>query len=94
MNSAFQELMDIRGRDDGAGAEISGADPVFSTRFKVAETGAGILAAVGVAVSDIWQMKTGRRQSVAIDVRHAGAALNSFAFLQARQDDGSYRVMG
>ncbi len=94
MNAAFQELMNIRNRPDGAEAEITGADPVFSTRFKVAETGAGILAAVGVAVSDIWEMKTGRRQRVAIDVRHAGAALNSFSFLQARQDDGSYQVMG
>ena len=94
MNAAFQELMAIRNRPDGAEAEITGADPVFSTRFKVAETGAGILAAVGVAVSDIWAMKTGRRQRVAIDVRHAGAALNSFSFLQARRDDGSYQVMG
>ena len=94
MNTAFQELMTIRDRPDGAEVDITGTDPVFSTRFKVAETGAGILAAVGVAVADIWEMKTGRRQTVAIDVRHAGAALNSFSFLQARQEDGSYQVMG
>ena len=94
MTPAFQELMAIRDQADDATATITGADPVFSTRFKIAETGAAVLGAVGVAVSDIWEMKTGRRQRVAIDVRHAGAALNSFSFLQARRDDGSYQVMG
>ncbi|MDE0942211.1 MAG: CoA transferase [Alphaproteobacteria bacterium] len=82
MNTAFQELMAVRNRPDNAVADITGADPVFSTRFKVAETGAGVLGAIGVAVSDIWEMKTGRRQTTGIDVRHAGAAINSFAYLQ------------
>ncbi len=94
MNAAFQELMTIRDGAEPSGVEISGADPVYSTQFKVAETGAAILAAVGVAVSDIWQLKTDRRQKVAIDVRAAAAALNSFAYLQARQTDGTYEPMG
>ena len=94
MSAAFQELMKIRNRPDGGAAEISGADPVYSTRFKVAETGAAVLAAAGVAVADIWQMKTGRRQDVSIDARSAAAALHSFAHLQARQADGSYQTMG
>ena len=34
-------------------------------------TGAAVLAAIGVVVADIWQLKTGRRQKVSIDVRHA-----------------------
>jgi crotonobetainyl-CoA:carnitine CoA-transferase CaiB-like acyl-CoA transferase len=98
MNAAFQELMEIRDRpgEDGREgvAEITGADPVFSTRFKIGETGAAVLGAVGVAVADIWEMKTGRRQTVAIDVRHAAAALKSYAFLQIRQADGSYALFG
>ena len=65
MNAAFQELMEIRDRpgEDGREgvAEITGADPVFSTRFKIGETGAAVLGAVGVAVADIWEMKTRRR---------------------------------
>jgi hypothetical protein len=35
--------------------------PVFSTRFKIGETCAAVLGGVGVAVSDIWEIKTGRR---------------------------------
>ena len=94
MNVALEELMAIRDRPDHGEAGITGADPVYSTPFKVAETGAAVLGAVGVAVSDIWEMKTGRRQSVSIDVRHAAAALQSFAFLQTRQADGSYQTLG
>ncbi len=90
MNPAFNELMDVRNLPNGGEATMSGADPVFATRFKVAETGAAVLGAIGVAVSDIWEMKTGRRQTVAVDVRHAAAALDSAAYLQSRQDDGSY----
>ncbi len=91
MNAAFQELMGIRNRSDGAEAEISGADPVYSSHFKIGETGAAVLAAIGVAVSDIWEMKTGRRQRVSIDARKGAAAHKSFAYLEARQADGSYQ---
>ncbi|MBT7755843.1 MAG: hypothetical protein HN732_00855, partial [Rhodospirillaceae bacterium] len=47
MTPAFQELMAIRDQADDATATITGADPVFSTRFKIAETGAAVLGAVG-----------------------------------------------
>ncbi|MCH9675226.1 MAG: CoA transferase [Gammaproteobacteria bacterium] len=95
----FEELLAVR---DAPGTALppavqptfSGADPVFSTRFRVAETGAAVLGAIGVAVSDIWHLKTGRSQSVSVDVRGAGAALKSFEFLERREPDGSYQVMG
>ena len=81
MKSAFEEVMEIRGEGlpgDGE-IDITGADPVFSTRFKIGETCAAVLAGVGVAVSDIWALKTGRRQNAAIDTRRAAAALRSMA---------------
>src|SRR5262245_46984867 len=70
---------------------ITGADPVLSTRFKIGETCAAVLGAVGVAVSDSWEMKTGRRQRVSIDVRHASAALRSSLYLQRPGADGEFR---
>ena len=93
MNAALEELLQIRGRADGA-ATVTGADPVFSTHFKVGETGAGVLAAVGTAVSDIWELKTGRRQDASIDVRAAGAALNSASFLERKREDGTFEALG
>jgi crotonobetainyl-CoA:carnitine CoA-transferase CaiB-like acyl-CoA transferase len=91
-NRALSELLNIRDTNDAYQPEITGADPVFSTHYRVAETGAAVLGAVGVAVSDIWEMKTGRRQTTSIDVRNAGAALNSFSFLQRRNDAGAFET--
>jgi len=87
--SAFEEVMAARGlgMPAGGGAEISGADPVFSTPFKIGETCAAVLAGIGVAVSDLWQLKTGRTQKAAIDVRHAAAALRSTSY--AGRPDGA-----
>jgi len=92
MNTALNELLQIRNRADDGSVEISGKDPIYSTNFKVAETAAGVLAATGAAVSDIWEMKTGRRQNVSVDIRHAAAAINSHSYLQFREPDGSYQA--
>ena len=34
---------------------IVGEDPYLPCRFPVAETAAGVLAAIGVAVNDLWE---------------------------------------
>jgi crotonobetainyl-CoA:carnitine CoA-transferase CaiB-like acyl-CoA transferase len=94
MNKAFRELMAVRNLPARQDVKIEGVDPVYATPFLVGEAGASALAAVGVAVSDIHEMKTGRRQSVSVDVRHAAAALHSFAHLQKREEGGNFRVMG
>ncbi|MDH3702502.1 MAG: CoA transferase [Alphaproteobacteria bacterium] len=92
MKTAFEEVMAIRGEDlpKDHTATITGADPVLSTRFKIGETCAAVLAGVGTAVSDIWELKTGRRQAVSIDVRRAAAALGSTRYMQKMGPDGEY----
>ena len=92
MLAAFEEVMDIRGKGlPGNGeVEITSADPVFSTQFKIGETCAAVLAGIGVAVSDIWEMKIGRRQKAVIDVRHAAAALRSTTYMQRPGADGTF----
>ena len=85
--------MAIRGRGMPADGEvtISGRDPVFSARFKIGETTANILAGVGVAATDIHEMKTGRRQKVAIDVRHAAATCQSSKYLSQPAAGGGWK---
>ena len=96
MVTAVAEVMGVREAFSGlerpaAGAvAISGVDPVFSTRFKIAETCGAVLGGVGVAVSDIWELKTGRPQKVSINVRHAAAALRSSVYLQRPGADGVF----
>ncbi len=88
MATAIEEVLGVRAAFSGLGqptadeVAITGADPVFSTRFKIAETCAAVLGGVGVAVSDIWQLKTGRRQKMSVDARHAAAGLRSSHYLQ------------
>ena len=99
MATPFAEVMGIRAAMSGRGepetgaVAITGADPVFSTRFKIGETCAAVLAGVGVAVADLWELKTGRRQKVSIDVRHAAAGLRSSTYLQRPDADGAFKTV-
>jgi len=95
--TAFAEVIGVRAafgglREPGVHeVAIAGTDPVFSTHFRIGEACAAVLGGVAVAVSDIWEMKTGRRPKGAIDVRHAAAGLRSSAYLQRPDRDGVFR---
>jgi len=95
MNPGFEEVMSIRGRGMSEAGEvtITGQDPVFSARFRIGETTANILAGVRVAVSDIHEIKTGRRQKVAVDVRHAAATCQSSRLMRRRVDGGDWKAV-
>ncbi len=56
---------------------ISGCDPILPTDFLLGTAGASVIAAAGVAASDLWQLRTGKRQRIAVDMRSAVAALRS-----------------
>lgn len=58
-----------------------GDDPVFVTPWKVGAAGAAALGAVGLAVSDLWRLKTGKSQSVSINVGAAAASLRSNTYV-------------
>jgi len=94
-STAFEEVMAVRGLGMPAGGEVAcvGADPVFSTRFKIGETCAAVLGGVGVALADVWELKTGRRQQASIDVRHAAASLRSTAYLLRPGPDGGFAAV-
>ena len=84
-NDALRTILPIAGwSDDRARAvEISSeTDPNLPTPFRIGETSAAALAAVGLAVSDIWTLRTGRSQQVAVDARQATASLRSGHYMQ------------
>ena len=58
-----------------------GADPILPTPFRIGETAAASLAAVGIAVSDIWRLRTGRGQNIGVDIRRATASLRSSKYM-------------
>jgi crotonobetainyl-CoA:carnitine CoA-transferase CaiB-like acyl-CoA transferase len=78
--------------------EVAGPlDPILPTPFRVTETGTAALAAVGLAASDLWELRTGRRQKIAINTRHATASLRSGRYLKMGEkevDFGRNPVVG
>ncbi|MFV0294757.1 MAG: CoA transferase, partial [Hyphomicrobiaceae bacterium] len=93
MATAFEEVMAARGKGmpTKGEVEISGQDPILSTRFRIGDTVAAVLGGVGVAVNDIWEMRTGRRQNVSLSTRQAAAGLRSSGYLQRPDEKGVFR---
>lgn len=73
------------------------ADPILPTPFRIATAGAATLGATGLAVDDLWALRTGRHQSIAVDVRHATASLRSGHYMRLGDGEVSARrnsIMG
>ena len=84
-NDALRTLLPIAGwaEDRASEVEITGdSDPILPTPFLIGETSAAALSAVGLAGSDLWDLRTGRRQEIAVDTRQATASLRSGHYMQ------------
>ena len=82
--SALSTLLPIAGWDAGRASEVEfcgGADPILPTPFRIGETAAASLAAVGLAASDLWELRTGRGQRIGVNARHATASLRSSKYM-------------
>jgi crotonobetainyl-CoA:carnitine CoA-transferase CaiB-like acyl-CoA transferase len=91
-NEALRTILPIAGWGDaqaGAVTFTGGADPVLPTPFRIGAAGAAALAASGVAAAELWQVRTGRRQRLSVDLRQATAALRSGQYLQLAGTDVS-----
>lgn len=89
----FTELMAIRNGPALAHDEITvtGADPLYTSPFRIGETAAAALAARGVAANDLWQLRNGERQTLSIDVLAAAAtSLYGGDMTQRRDAAGVY----
>src|SRR6516162_10807340 len=84
-HDALRTILPIAGwpEERARTVEITGgADPVLPTPFRIGAAGAAALAATGLAAADLWQLRTGRRQDVAVDLRQAVASLRSGHYLE------------
>src|ERR1700704_5974915 len=83
-NEALCTILPVAGWCNGQAADVvftGGADPVLPTPFRVGAAGAATLAASGLAATELWQLRTGRRQRVTVDLSQAAAALRSGHYL-------------
>ena len=70
------DILGLLGRAPRADDSLTltgGDDPVFQTPWRIGHAGSTALGAVGLAVSDLWRLRTGKPQAVTVD-RHAAAA--------------------
>ncbi|HKA45229.1 MAG TPA: CoA transferase [Burkholderiales bacterium] len=84
-NNALRTILPIAGWPEKRASEVEitgGTDPVLPTSFRITEAAVATLAAVGLAASDLWALRTGRRQEIAIDARQATASLRSGRYLK------------
>ncbi len=78
--SILRQLGRERRSDDRLSITGSG-DPIFATPWRIGEAGSAALGAVGLAVSDLWRLRTGVPQSVTVDTRAAAASLRSNTYV-------------
>ena len=83
-NEILRTLLPIAGWDEQRTSEVEitgGNDPLIPTPFRVGDSSAAALGAVGLAVSDLWKTRTGRSQEVSVDTRQATASLRSGKYM-------------
>ncbi len=99
-NQALCTILPLAGWPEARMREVEitgGDDPILPTPFRITETASATLAAVGLAAADLWEMRTGRRQRIAIDTRQATASLRSGQYLVMEGqpvDFGRHTIMG
>ena len=90
--TALDEILSVRGAPPPISDELQtiGQDPVLNSNFKLGEVAAAAHAGVGIAINDLWELKTGQRQKLKINVRSAAASLKSNKFIKIQNATGAY----
>jgi crotonobetainyl-CoA:carnitine CoA-transferase CaiB-like acyl-CoA transferase len=84
-HQALRTILPIAGWSGDPAAEVTftgGTDPVLPTPFRIGVAGAATVAAAGLAAAALWEVRTGRRQQLAVDLRQATASLRSGHYMK------------
>src|ERR1700720_4667612 len=87
MQSPREILADIwtsAGGDPAAlgAVTLTGEEPQLPSSFRVAAAAQASIAAAGLAAANIWQLRSGQSQDVAVDMRHAVVECRSERYLR------------
>jgi crotonobetainyl-CoA:carnitine CoA-transferase CaiB-like acyl-CoA transferase len=69
-------------KGDLAHVSIEGADPAYSSPFRVGTLAAASVAGAALAAARVWRARTGRWQQASVSMRHAAAAFRSERYLR------------
>jgi crotonobetainyl-CoA:carnitine CoA-transferase CaiB-like acyl-CoA transferase len=64
------------------GVALRGREPVLPSSFAVGTLAQATVAASALAAAEFWRLRTGRRQLIAVDMRHAAAEFRSERYLR------------
>ena len=79
----LEELMQAAGEASARDLiEFRGGDPVFPTPMRLGDLGAATIGASAVQAARLWQMRTGRMQSVSVDVDAAAIAMRASRYIR------------
>jgi crotonobetainyl-CoA:carnitine CoA-transferase CaiB-like acyl-CoA transferase len=88
MNKALETLktiLPVAGWSDDRSSDVTftgGDDPVLPTPFRIGIAGSATIAAAALAAARLWELRAGRRQQIAVDVRQATASLRSGNYMK------------
>jgi crotonobetainyl-CoA:carnitine CoA-transferase CaiB-like acyl-CoA transferase len=83
-NTVLADLWRSAGHDDAALRQIqfTGAEPVLPSSFAVGTAAQATIGAAALAAAELWRLRGGRRQNVAVDMRHAAIEFRSERYLR------------
>jgi crotonobetainyl-CoA:carnitine CoA-transferase CaiB-like acyl-CoA transferase len=81
---ALAQVWAAAGGEPGALGRVSltGDDPMLPTDVRIGTAASAVIAATALAASEVWRLRSGHAQSVAVDMRAAIAAFRSERYLQ------------
>jgi crotonobetainyl-CoA:carnitine CoA-transferase CaiB-like acyl-CoA transferase len=62
--------------------KLTGNDPVLPSSFRVGTAAQVTIAATGLAAAEVWRQRKGRKQTVAVDMRHAAVEFRSERYMR------------
>ena len=71
-HDALRTILPVVGLDPERARTVEfsgGLDPILPTSFKIGETSAACVGAIGLAVSDLWELRGGKKQGIGVDAR-------------------------
>src|ERR1700716_4198972 len=81
----LEAIWTVAGGDPSAldALPLTGKEPQLPSSFRVAVAAQASIAAAGLAAAQIWKLRSGRSQDVAVDMRHAVVECRSERYLRA-----------
>lgn len=91
---ALQELAKTAGINppDGSQIRIEGDDPIYPSPLPLGGGAATAIAMIAAGIDDIWYAKTGRRQPIDINLRHAAVTISSMLVLRVNGGLGTEQL--